>query len=128
VKVTADQFVVDEKRSDATFSGNVVVTHGTLTMWAGQVVIRYGAKGQSDIESLTATGGVRVDTGAEQATGREARFDPSSQTIRLSGDVKVSGQGGSMTGPELTIDLRTNTTTFRGSGGGGRVTGVFTPQ
>jgi lipopolysaccharide export system protein LptA len=41
--------------------------------------------------------------------------------------VKVSGQGGTMTGPELTIDLRTNTTTFR-SGEGGRVTGVFTPQ
>jgi len=41
--------------------------------------------------------------------------------------VQVDNGVGTLTGPQLTVDLKTNTTTFKG-GGDGRVTGIFTPQ
>jgi lipopolysaccharide export system protein LptA len=41
--------------------------------------------------------------------------------------VKITNASGTMSGPELVLDLKGNTSTFS-SNGGGRVTGVFTPQ
>jgi lipopolysaccharide export system protein LptA len=130
VKVAADQFVADDANRIATFSGAVLVTRGPLSLKADQVVIHYGNGGQSDIKDLVASGNVRISTGTgEDASGNTASFDPVTMILRLSGDVKVSSTAGAtMSGPELTIDLKTNKSTFTGAKSGGRVVGVFTPQ
>ena len=62
VNVTADTLTVDDKTKNAVFSGNVVITRADMTMWADKVVVVYGAGGEGDIESLTATGKVRLKT------------------------------------------------------------------
>jgi lipopolysaccharide export system protein LptA len=127
VNVTADTLTVDDKTKNAVFSGNVVITRADMTMWADKVVVVYGAGGQGDIESLTATGKVRLKTPEHQATGRQATYDPRTMVLRLSDNVVVTNSTGTMSGPELVLDLANNTSTFRGSDSG-RVTGVFTPQ
>ena len=128
VKITADSFVVDQSSNHATFSGSVVVVRGTMTMWSEKVLVNYGTGGESDIDSLEATGGVRIQSPGQEATGERAVFTPDDSIVRLSGNVKVTNAQGTMNGPELTIDLARNTSTFKGGGKGGRVTGVFTPQ
>lgn len=128
IEVTADTFVVDQANQKATFSGNVVIKRLNLDMWADKVVIAFGAGGESDITSLSANGNIRVKTPAQTARGDYATFDPATQLVRLTGNVKVSNAQGEVAGPELVIDLRKNTSVFQGNKGGGRVTGVFTPQ
>lgn len=127
VKVTADKFVVEDATQSATFSGNVVVTRTGLTMWAPKMVVAYGDSGRSSVRSVTATGGVRIKTAEQDATGDRAIYDPGTQVLKLLGNVKVTSASGTLTGPELVIDLKTNVTTFSGSSTG-RVTGVFTPD
>lgn len=127
VEITADQFAVEEAAQKATFSGNVVVKRGAMTLWAGKVVVDYGSGGPSNIVSLVASGGVRLQTPEQSASGNRAEFNPKTQIVRLSGDVQITNGSGTMSGPELVLDLKSNTTTFS-SNGGGRVTGVFTPQ
>lgn len=128
IEVTADTFVVDQANQKATFSGNVVIKRLNLDMWADEVVVAFGAGGESDIKSLTADGNVRVRTPAQNARGDHATFDPGTQLVRVTGNVRVSNAQGEVAGPELVIDLRKNTSVFQGTKGGGRVTGVFTPQ
>jgi len=127
VKITADNFAIDQSSNTASFSGAVVITRGSMTMWADSVVVNYGAGGQTDIDSLEATGKVRIKTTGQEATGNHAIFTPDNSLVRLSGDVRVVNAQGTMAGPDLTIDLANNTSVFKGSKGG-RVTGVFTPQ
>ncbi|HWA20369.1 MAG TPA: lipopolysaccharide transport periplasmic protein LptA [Devosia sp.] len=127
VKITADQFTVTESKQQATFTGNVVVIRGTMTVWAPKVVVDYGEGGPSNIEKFVATGGVRIKTSDQDATGSRAEYSPKTQILRLSGDVTVTNASGTLKGPELVLDLANNISTFSGSGGG-RVTGVFTPQ
>ena len=127
VKVTADKFVVENATQSATFTGNVVVTRTGLTMWAPKMVVAYGDSGQSTVKSVTASGGVRIKTAEQDATGDRAIYDPGTQVLKLVGNVKVTSASGTLTGPELVIDLKTNVTTFSGSSTG-RVTGVFTPD
>ena len=128
VKVTADAFTVDQAKQFATFTGNVVIVREDMSMWADKVVVHYGSGGSSDIDSLEAIGGVRIKTPGQEATGRRATFDPKSSILRLIDDVTVKSSKGTVNGPELTINLADDTSVLKGSGGGGRVTGVFTPQ
>lgn len=127
VKITADTFVIDQATNKATFTGAVVITRGSMTMWADKAVVNYGTGGEGDIDGLDATGNVRIKTTGQEATGSRAIFTPDNSTVRLTGNVKVKNASGTMSGPELTINLASNTSVFKGSEGG-RVTGVFTPQ
>ena len=127
IQVTADTFTVDQVKNLATFTGNVEIIRTGLSMWADLVVVHYGAGGQTDINSLEATGNVKIKTREQQATGRRAVFNPATQILKLSDNVTVVGPQGTVHGPELTIDLEKNTSMFKGSDGG-RVTGVFTPK
>jgi len=127
VEVTADQFVVDQAASEATFTGNVIIKRDDVTVWAQKVVVEYGDGGVSNITHIVATGRVRLQTEDQDATGDRVTFDPSSQILRLSGNVTVTNAAGTLNGPELVLNLAEQTSTFS-SNGGGRVTGVFTPQ
>lgn len=128
VEITADLFTVDETTREAVFTGNVVVVHPTVTVWAPKVVAIYGDGGTSDIESFVASGNVRLKTVDQEATGERAVFTPGDQLLRLTGNVLVVNSGGTVGAAELVVNLETNVSTFTGGEGGGRVTGVFTSQ
>lgn len=128
VQITADLFTVDEKTQEAVFTGNVVVVHPSVKVWADKVVAIYGDAGPSDIESFAASGSVKLETSEQTATGDRAVFNPGDQLLRLSGNVKVINAGGTIDAGELVVNLATNVSTFTSSGSGGRVTGVFTSQ
>lgn len=127
VTITGDKFVVDEANHQATFNGAVVVKTPTIGLWADQVVITYGDKGTSDVQSFEATGAVRIETTEQDATGEKAIYDPKTEILHLTGNVTVTSATSKLTGPELVVNLKTNTSTFNGAKGG-RVTGVFSSQ
>lgn len=128
VQITSDLFTVDEKSQEAVFTGNVVVIHPTVKVWANKVIAVYGDAGPSDIESFIASGSVRLETDEQDATGDQAVFTPGDQLLRLTGNVEVINAGGTIKAGELVVNLATNVSTFTSSGSGGRVTGVFTSQ
>ena len=128
VEISADLFTVDETTQQAVFTGNVVVVHPTVKVWANKVTALYGAGGTSDIESFEASGAVRLETADQDATGDTAVFTPGDQLLRLTGNVKVTNTAGTVDAGELVVNLATNVSTFTSSGSGGRVTGVLTSQ
>jgi lipopolysaccharide export system protein LptA len=127
VKITGDNFVVDDTAQMATFTGNVVVTKTDLKLWAPKVVIDYAGGDTSSIKSFVATGGVRIKTKDQDATGDKAVYDPSSKLLHLTGHVMVVSAAGTVGSSELVVNLETNTSVFTGKTGT-RVTGVFTPK
>jgi lipopolysaccharide export system protein LptA len=127
VQISADTFTVEEGSQQAVFTGNVVVKHPTVNVWADKVVATYGEGGTSDIKTFEATGTVKLETDEQTATGERAVFTPADQLLRLTGNVKVTNSGGTVNAQELVVNLKTNVSTFT-AGQGGRVTGVFTSQ
>lgn len=128
VQITSDLFTVNESDKQAVFSGNVVVVHPTVKVWADKVIAIYGDAGPSDIKSFIASGSVRLKTSDQDATGDQAVFTPGDQLLRLTGNVQVVNPSGTIAAGELVVNLKTNVSTFTSSGSGGRVTGVFTSQ
>ena len=122
VNITADQFNLDESNNTAVFTGNVVVVHPTVTVWAPKVVATYGEGGTTDIKTFEATGDVRLKTVDQDATGERAVFTPADQLLHLTGNVVVVNAGGTVNADELVVNLETNVSTFTSSNKG-RVTG-----
>lgn len=127
VQISADSFTIEEGTKEAVFTGNVVIKHPTVNVWAEKVVATYGEGGTSDIKSFEATGKVKLETDEQTATGDRAVFSPGDQLLRLTGNVQVSNAAGNVNAQELVVNLATNVSTFSASEGG-RVTGVFTTQ
>jgi lipopolysaccharide export system protein LptA len=127
IEVSADVMQVDDKARQATFAGSVVIVRAGMKMWADHVLVNYGAGGETDVDQMVATGSVKIETDGQTATGGRAVFNPDTQILVLTENVTVTNAQGRVNGPELTINLATNNSVFRGSDGG-RVTGVFTPQ
>lgn len=127
VQITADDFTLTEATHEAIFTGNVLVVHPSVTVKAAKVVATYGDGGTSDIETFEALGNVTLTTPEQTATGERAVFNPADQLLRLTGNVRVVNATGTVDASELVVNLATNTSTFT-SGGGGRVTGVFSTQ
>ena len=126
IEITADLFEIDTNGREATFSGNVVITQSGFTLRSERVVVTYGEGGQTDLERVRSPGAARIEYGGQTARGDSADFDVAARVLTLSGNVEVRNSSGTFTGPQLTIDFVRGTTSF-GGGGGGRVTGVFTP-
>jgi len=127
VNITSDKFQVDDTAHLATFTGKVIVKRRDLTVWAPTVVVDYGSGGPSNIESFTATGGVRIKTPNQDATGDQAVYDPDAQVLHLFGHVMVITGSGTVGSPDLVVNLKSNTSVFT-SKKGGRVTGIFNPK
>ncbi len=127
IEINADRFVVRAAENESEFMGNVVVTQTGLTVWADRVIVHYGAGGTTDITSFEALGRVRIASEKQTATGRRAVYDPGTRLLRLTGDVVVVNDAGTVNAEELVVDLATNITEFSSGGAGQRVTGVFTP-
>ncbi|WDR01901.1 LptA/OstA family protein [Devosia algicola] len=128
VQISADLFTVAEGNQQAVFTGNVIVIHPSVKVWADKVVAVYGEGGTTDIKSFIATGKVvHLKTDEQDAVGEKAVFTPSDQLLRLTGNVIVTNASGTVNASELVVNLETNVSTFTGSDGG-RVTGVFNAE
>lgn len=139
VDVEADRIEVQDRADRAVFSGNVHAVQGDLKMDAARVTVAYtGGAAGTQIQRLDASGGVKVTSPTETATGQFAIYDLNRRLITMLGGVVLIRGDNRVSGGRLVMDLNSGRSTIDGSavagaggtsGRGGRVTGRFTvPQ
>jgi len=85
VDVQADRIEVQDRADRAIFSGNVVATQGNMTMNAARVTVVYTNNNGVDVQRMEATGGVRLRTPTETATGNVGLYDVNRRLVTLIG-------------------------------------------
>ena len=130
VNVSADDLEINENESSALFTGEVVITQGTMELMAPQVLAAYGEGGPSDLESFTASGGVTMNFDDQTVDAEQAFYDFAQRVLTFTGSVVVVNAQGTVNSDRLVIDTRAGTSSFSssGEGGGGRVTSTFSPD
>ncbi len=139
VSVDAGRIEVEDRANRVSFSGNVVVTQADLSVRSQRMLLNYVDAGSLELQRLTATGGVVVSRGNEQATGDTAIYDFNRRIITMAGNVRLRQGSNNLSGGRLVIDLDTGISSVDGSASGGaagaagsregRVRGTFTvPQ
>jgi len=126
VDVQADRIEVQDRADRAIFSGNVVATQGNMTMNAARVTVVYTNNNGVDVQRMEATGGVRLHTPSETATGNVGLYDVNRRLVTLIGGVHLTQGQNRVQGGRLVLDLNSHRAVVDGGGSNGRVSGRFT--
>ena len=126
VDVQADRIEVQDRADRAIFSGNVIATQGNMTMNAARVTVVYTNNNGVDVQRMEATGGVRLHTPSETATGNVGIYDVNRRLVTLIGGVHLSQGQNRVQGGRLVLDLNSHRAVMDGGGSNGRVSGRFT--
>ena len=120
VDITAAKLEVNQSANTATFSGNVVVTQGNLTLNAPRVVAASAKAG--GVQAITASGGVTITRPGtagtnETATGTTASYNPQAGTLTLTGAVTLTRGPSVLSGDKLVYNLQTGNAVVTNSQG-----------
>jgi lipopolysaccharide export system protein LptA len=126
VDVQADRIEVQDRADRAIFSGNVVATQGNMTMNAARVTVVYTNNNGVDVQRMEASGGVRLHTPSETATGNVGLYDVNRRLVTLIGGVHLTQGQNRVQGGRLVLDLNSHRAVVDGGGSNGRVSGRFT--
>lgn len=121
VEVTADSLAVDQTDGQATFSGNVKVTQGDMTIQAGEARVEYTPDGKG-IDRILLSGRVLFASPTDAAEADEAVYNIDTGVVVLTGDVLLTQGSTTISGGRLVYDLDQGTGSMEG-----RVQTVFTP-
>jgi lipopolysaccharide export system protein LptA len=135
IAVNADSFLADLNGETGTYSGNVIVTQGTVRLHADTVKVTAPSGHASKME---AQGHVIVDSPSGQAVGDNGFYDVPTQVLRLNGNVVLTKEANVMRGSALEISMATGIARLTAGGQPalpgqpaaqpqGRVQGLFIP-
>jgi LPS export ABC transporter protein LptC/lipopolysaccharide transport protein LptA len=126
--ITADQLVVEDKKKQAIFRGNVLAKQGQFKISAARITATYsgsaalgdvgGGKTQSsndatNLKKVRAEKKVVITGGKDQSVeGDWAEFDVAGNTAVVGGDVRLKQNGAVIQGTRLTIDTKTGQSTI----------------
>lgn len=135
IEINADRGVLEDANSRAVYQGNVDVIQGDARLRAQTVTISYmpreageqGGLGGSigGLKTIEAVGDVYYITDREKMKASRGVYDAQSETITLTGEVKVTNADGVIVGEKLVIDINSGRYTMDGGGQGGRITTVL---
>lgn len=121
VEVTADSLAVDQGTGQATFTGNVKVVQGDMTIAAAEARVEYTPDGKG-IDKVLFFGRVMFASPTEAAEADEAVYTIASGEVVMTGDVLLTQGSTTISGGRLVYNLDAGTGTMDG-----RVQTVFTP-
>jgi len=136
VDFDAARIEVLDKQNQAVLSGAVKVRQGDLDLAAEQIKVFYQQKaGDRVVKRMDASGGVRLTSPSETATGRLGIYDVERRLVTVTGGVVLTQGQSVLRGERLAIDLDSGRSTIDGRSGAetpaqagqpsGRVTGHF---
>ena len=157
VQIDAASLEVQDKNKMATFSGDVHVTQGDMTMKCQSLVVFYGPEhgsgtgstvasittpanappgakgampqGAQDIRRIEARGGVTVSSKDQNASGDLGVYDLKKKTITLTGNVVVSQGKNVLRGERVVVDTVSGNAHFEsGSATQNRVRALILPS
>ncbi|MEK8089951.1 lipopolysaccharide transport periplasmic protein LptA [Thermithiobacillus plumbiphilus] len=122
IEVSADSLQVDERAQRATYTGNVVVHRGDLTINADRVLIQGSGKA---VQRIVATGNpVRLRQADRRGDGQQLVYEPGQERITLSGNAHIRQESNELAGERITYLLREQRTEVTGKSGQ-RVKSIF---
>jgi lipopolysaccharide export system protein LptA len=121
VDYAADRIELQDRQNRVVLSGNVDVKQAELRLRAARTVVDLSSGGTTQIQRITATGGVTVTRNDEVATGDVGIYDFNKRVITMVGNATLKrGGGDTLHGNRFVVDLNSGVSSAEG-----RVTGTF---
>lgn len=133
IKVQAQKLEANRGKNLSVYSGNVVITQGSLQIRADRVEVHGNAAGE--ISHVIATGEpahfqqqVQQSQNPVKARAQRIEFTVSSDELHLTGEAHVDRDGNTLTAEKIDYDLKTEQLQAQGQSGDGRVEMIWKPE
>lgn len=133
IKVQAQKLEANRGKNLSVYSGNVVITQGSLQIRADRVEVHGNAAGE--ISHVVAVGTpahfqqqVEQSTAPVKARAKRIEFTVSSDELHLTGDAHVDRDGNTLTAERIDYDLNSEQMQAQGQSGDGRVEMIWKPE
>lgn len=136
INIDADRIEIDDAKKITTFEGDVVLTQGTLTIWADKVVVTQDNVGNKHATAYSGRSPVHFRQKREgsseyvEGEGNRAEYDSKADTVELFGNAYVKRGQDIVKGSYISYDSKTEF--FKSMGGAespsGRVHAVIQPK
>ncbi len=136
IEINADQGSLDQNKQMTVFSGNVVITQGSLKITADRVQVQRDNSGNQLMQASgkPVTFRQKLEGKSQYVSGQANQVEYASATGRvlLTGNAKVEREGDLASGHTISYNMRTEVYTVAGSqaakGPGRRVTVILQPN
>lgn len=133
VKVSADKLEANRSQNLSVYSGNVVITQGSLQIRAERVEVHGSAKGE--INKVVATGKpahfqqqMSQDTSPVKAQAMRIEFQVGNDALQLTGDAFVDRDGNTLSAEHIDYDLNSEQMQAQGQSDKTRVEMIWKPE
>lgn len=116
VEITSQELSVDQEAGTATFTGDVIVGQGGITMTCDRMVVEYAPDetGQNQIKVIRMFGGVTFISADEAAEADNAVYTLEDEVIVMTGNVLVTQGATALSADKLTYNLATGSGVMEG--------------
>ncbi|AMX02029.1 lipopolysaccharide transport periplasmic protein LptA [Microbulbifer thermotolerans] len=133
IKVQAKKLEANRGKNLSVYSGDVVITQGSLQIRADRVEVHGNATGE--ISRVIATGRpahfqqqMVQSQNPVKARARRIEFTVSTDELHLIGDAHVNRDGNTLTAEKIDYDLKSEEMQAQGQSGDGRVEMIWKPE
>lgn len=133
IKVQAKKLEANRGKNLSVYSGNVVITQGSLQIRADRVEVHGNAGGE--ISRVIATGRpahfqqqVEQSQNPVKANARRIEFTVNSNELHLTGDAHVDRDGNTLAAERIDYDLKSEQMQAQGQSSDGRVEMIWKPE
>ncbi|SDZ93731.1 lipopolysaccharide transport periplasmic protein LptA [Microbulbifer marinus] len=133
IKVQAKKLEANRSSNLSVYSGNVVITQGSLEIRADRVEVHGNASGE--ISRVIATGKpahfqqqMQQSQSPVKARARRIEYTVASDELHLTGDAHVDRDGNTLTAEKIDYDLNSEQMQAQGQSGEGRVEMIWKPE
>jgi len=133
IKVQAKKLEANRSKNLSVYSGDVIISQGSLQIRADRVEVHGNAEGE--ISRVIATGKpahfqqqVQQSQSPVKARARRIEFTVSSDELHLSGEAHVDRDGNTLTAEKIDYDLKSEQMQAQGQSGDGRVEMIWKPE
>ncbi|WP_226665860.1 lipopolysaccharide transport periplasmic protein LptA [Microbulbifer aggregans] len=133
IKVSADKLEANRSKNITVYSGNVVITQGSLQIRANRVEVFGNTKGE--IEKVVATGSpahfqqqVEANTNPVKARAKRIEFLVGNDALQLTGEADIDRDGNTLSAERIDYDLKSEQMKAQGRSDKERVEMIWKPE
>ncbi|MFV8782270.1 lipopolysaccharide transport periplasmic protein LptA [Microbulbifer sp. SA54] len=133
IKVSADKLEANRSKNITVYSGNVVISQGSLQIRANRVEVFGNAQGE--IEKVVATGSpahfqqqVEANTNPVKARAKRIEFLVGNDALQLTGAADIDRDGNTLSAERIDYDLKSEQMKAQGRSDKERVEMIWKPE
>jgi len=117
-EITSENLELNQAEGTASFSGNVFIRQGDLTLTSDSMRVEYAPDpdtGRDEIQTIRLVGGVTFVSPTEAAEAESAVYSLANESLVMSGNVLVTQGSTALSSDRLTYDLATGRGVMEGN-------------